>query len=72
MENVDTIWNLEYKISKNSNSTIVRTAFWPYFWPYKEKQRNKLCSKTSSVHSCMSLIPTFNHFVNIVQYVKWK
>ena len=41
---------------------------------YKEKQRNKVLfdSKTSSVHSFMSLIPTFNHFVNIVQHVKWK
>ena len=41
---------------------------------HKEKQKNKVLfgSKTSSVHSCMSLIPTFNHFVNIVHYVKWK
>ena len=27
-------------------------------------------SKTSSVHSCMSFIRTFNHFVHIVQYLK--
>ena len=39
---------------------------------HKEKQRNKVLfdSKSSSVHSCMSLIPTFNHFVHIVEYVK--
>ena len=39
---------------------------------HKEKQRNKVLfgSKTSSVHSCMSLIPTFNHFVSIVHCVK--
>ena len=29
MENVDTNWNLEKKISANSNSTTVWTAFWP-------------------------------------------
>ena len=41
---------------------------------HKEKQKNKVLFdfKTSSVHSCMSLIPTFNSFVNTVQYIKWK
>ena len=36
---------------------------------HKEKQRNKVLfgSKTSPVHSCMSLIPNFNQFANIVQ-----
>ena len=29
-------------------------------------------SKTSSVHSRMSLIPTFNHFVNIVHLRQMK
>ena len=41
MENVDTNWNLEKKISKNSNSTIVRTAFWPChkIWTYIKKNK---------------------------------
>ena len=41
MENVDTNWNLEQKISKNSNSTLVRTVFWPChkFWAYIKKNK---------------------------------
>ena len=45
MENVGTNWNLEKKISKNSNSTIVRTAFWPcHIWTCIKKNKGiKFC-----------------------------
>ena len=41
MENVDTNWNSEQKISKNSNSTILRAAFWPChkIWTYIKKNK---------------------------------
>ena len=54
------------------NSTIERTASWPChkIWTCIKKQRIEVLflSKTFSVHSFISLIPTFNHFVNIVHY----
>ena len=41
MENVDTNWNLKQEIAKNSNSTILRTAFWPChkIWAYIMKNK---------------------------------
>ena len=72
VESVVTTEILEYRISTNSNSAIRRTAFWPCYKTYihKEVQNNKVLFgyKTSSIHFCMPLIPTFNMFNHFVHF----